>query len=247
MNGKSNAAPVMEAPRRRRDDCGEAVISLNSYFTTRKRRLQGNHVMTADVFSEIKQRVPTIDAARYYGFSPNRAGFICCPLHREKTPSLKLYPGTGGWHCFGCGKGGSVIDFVAQVFGLDMMQAVRKLNADFALALPLDRPPSREELAHVRYRQHISETERWYLQWRDRMLRDLNAACRVGWLALKRNSSSWTEAEVLAVKWHDALESWAEALDGEDMETQMHIFMDREVAGLCSKILKNTPQRSKAD
>ena len=58
-----------------------------------------------NAFDEVKAAVPVRDAAELYGYHPNRAGFICCPLHGEKTPSMKLYPGEGGFHCFGCGAG----------------------------------------------------------------------------------------------------------------------------------------------
>jgi DNA primase len=51
-----------------------------------------------------------------YGFSPNSRGFICCPLHQEKTPSLGMYQNGRRWKCFGCGEGGSVIDFVMKYF-----------------------------------------------------------------------------------------------------------------------------------
>ena len=44
-----------------------------------------------------------------YGYRVKH-GFMCCPFHGEKEPSLKVYQKTGGWHCFGCGRGGSVID-----------------------------------------------------------------------------------------------------------------------------------------
>lgn len=247
MNGKSNAAPVMEAPRRRRDDCGEAVISLYSYSTTLRHELQGNCAMPCDIFSEIKQRVPTVDAARYYGFSPNRAGFIACPIHGERTPSLKLYPGTGGWHCFGCQRGGSVIDFVAQVFDLDMMGAVRKLNTDFALALPLDRPPSREERAQAQHRQQVNDTYKRFEEWRERMLTRLNAAYRTGWTALQNKTpDEWSDAELLAVKWLEPIEFWADELDSADTERQMQVFRDRKgVEHLCGRILNDLPMKSK--
>ena len=48
-----------------------------------------------------------------YGYRPKH-GFICCPFHGEKAPSLKIYKDTGGWHCYGCERGGSVIDFVME-------------------------------------------------------------------------------------------------------------------------------------
>ena len=37
-----------------------------------------------------------------------------CPFHNEKTPSFTVSPAKGFYHCFGCGKGGSAIDFIMQ-------------------------------------------------------------------------------------------------------------------------------------
>ncbi len=57
---------------------------------------------------------------------PNRAGFICCPFHTEKTPSCKLY-GTK-FKCFGCGEHGDVIDFYMKVYGVGFTTALAKLT-----------------------------------------------------------------------------------------------------------------------
>ena len=37
----------------------------------------------------------------------------CCPFHGEKTPSFKVDPARGLFHCFGCGAVGDVITFTA--------------------------------------------------------------------------------------------------------------------------------------
>lgn len=86
----------------------------------------------------IKRAVPMERAAEYYGFHPNRGGYIPCPFHQEKTASLKVYTdqnGHSGWHCFGCGRGGSVIDFVMALFGINYRQAVLRISRDFSLGL----------------------------------------------------------------------------------------------------------------
>ena len=88
-----------------------------------------------DLAGDIKRLVPMADAAALYGFPPNRAGYICCPFHAEKTGSCKIYPEDGGWHCFGCGEGGSVIDFVMKLFDLNCQQACLRLHEDFNLGL----------------------------------------------------------------------------------------------------------------
>lgn len=92
-----------------------------------------------DLARQIRHLVPARDAAERYGFTPNRAGYICCPFHSERTPSLKLFP-DGGWKCFGCGKGGSSIDFVMELFNLDFRQAAVRLDLDFSLNLTGRRP-----------------------------------------------------------------------------------------------------------
>jgi len=79
-------------------------------------------------FGEIKERIPLEDAARWLGFTP-QGGFITCPFHQEKTPSLKLYENR--FHCFGCGTSGDVTDFAAQVLGLPTAEAAQKLMAAF--------------------------------------------------------------------------------------------------------------------
>ena len=72
-----------------------------------------------------------------YGYKSKR-GFMCCPFHGEKEPSLKIYGGTKGWHCFGCNRGGSVIDFVMEQEGCDFRTAV--IAIDQALNLGFTDP-----------------------------------------------------------------------------------------------------------
>src|SRR5258708_8427761 len=53
----------------------------------------------------------------------------CCPFHRDDRPSLIVYPQTGSFHCFGCGAGGDVIEFVRRAEGLDFRDAIARLAA----------------------------------------------------------------------------------------------------------------------
>ncbi len=50
-----------------------------------------------------------------------------CPFHEEKTPSLSVRPTHGTFHCFGCGEGGSVIDFVMKIEVIGFVEAVERL------------------------------------------------------------------------------------------------------------------------
>ncbi len=51
-----------------------------------------------------------------------------CPFHEDnKTPSLSVTPGKNLWQCFGCGKGGDIIEFVQLFDRVDFKAAVEKL------------------------------------------------------------------------------------------------------------------------
>ncbi|MEG1492464.1 MAG: CHC2 zinc finger domain-containing protein [Oscillospiraceae bacterium] len=100
------------------------------------------------LFDEIKSALTVEEVVTRYGYKPNRGGFIKCPFHGEKTSSLKIYPKT--WHCFGCGEGGSVIDFAMLLFGCDAMGAVERLNTDFGLNLKQEHESSQERSERVR-------------------------------------------------------------------------------------------------
>ena len=98
-----------------------------------------------DMAAEIKRLLTARQVAEFYGFQVNRSGFMKCPWHSgDHTASLKLYDGEGGWHCFGCNAGGSVIDFVMRLFDLNFRQAVLRINADFRLGLTSSRPDRAE-------------------------------------------------------------------------------------------------------
>ncbi len=202
--------------------------------------------MSWDVFAEVRERVSTEEAARLYGFAPNRAGFICCPFHGEKTPSLKLYAGDRGWYCYGCHIGGDVIAFTGRLFGLDRLDAVRKLNTDFSLGLSLDRPQTSQEREEAKQRRHEAEIRRQFEDWRKETLDKLCAALRVGNTALKRSPDTWTHGETEAVRWAAVLEHWADELEAGDLAAQMEIFRDwRGVEHRCQMISGGMPLRSK--
>ena len=42
-----------------------------------------------------------------------------CVFHDEKTPSLRVYPQSQRFHCYGCGRNGDVLDLVLFVHGME--------------------------------------------------------------------------------------------------------------------------------
>lgn len=57
----------------------------------------------------------------------NKAGYIKCPFHNEKTPSLKVRFNPNAnkymYHCFGCDCGGDAIDFIRNYKNMDYKEA----------------------------------------------------------------------------------------------------------------------------
>ena len=60
-----------------------------------------------------------------------------CPFHNEKTPSFSVSPQKGIFHCFGCGVGGSVINFVMKTENLTFTEAIQELAQRANIALPV--------------------------------------------------------------------------------------------------------------
>lgn len=211
--------------------------------------------MTVDVFAEARRLVSAREVAELNGLHPNRSGFICCPLHREKTPSLKMYP-NGTWHCFGCGKGGSSIDLASQLYGLDALGAVRRLNDDFHLGLPIDRQQTPQEYTEAARaaakRRALSDTAKAFETWRSSMLDKLTACFRLANLTMQAieapaDFDRLTEAEALAVQEQAYIEYLSDLLLSGSMKDMMPIFRERgQVGQLCDKILNNTPKKSSA-
>ena len=61
---------------------------------------------------QIKQKLSIWKVLHHYGIKPDKNNQIKCPFHDDKTPSMKIYPETNTYHCFGCGKTGDQIQFI---------------------------------------------------------------------------------------------------------------------------------------
>ena len=64
--------------------------------------------------------------------------FGLCPFHGEKTPSFSVAPDKGIYYCFGCHKGGGVINFEMEIEGLSYPDAVRALAQRVGMEVPDD-------------------------------------------------------------------------------------------------------------
>lgn len=96
------------------------------------------------VISEIKQRLSITDVVSEYVPLVRKGDrqWGLCPFHKEKTPSFSVSDERGAFHCFGCGKGGSMFDFIMEIENVSFPEAVRILAAKAHVQL---KPETEEE------------------------------------------------------------------------------------------------------
>lgn len=58
-----------------------------------------------------------------------------CPFHDERSPSFNVRPHIGRYHCFGCGEGGDVFEFLMKVDQLSFSEAIERLAAKAGVTL----------------------------------------------------------------------------------------------------------------
>ena len=166
-----------------------------------------------DVFREVRERVSAQDAARHYGLTFDRRGWALCPFHADKHPSMSFHKGR--FRCWVCDVGGDSIDLTARLLGLDAMGAVERLNADFALALPLHRKPTQAEAQQARRRLEVAGAHNAFEEWRSEFINRLNAAFREGHLLLLEDDLDMgrlTDGQAVAIRMHETFEHWSDAL-----------------------------------
>lgn len=89
---------------------------------------------------ELLARNPIEDVVSSYVSLSSKSGRLwgLCPFHSEKTPSFSVSDEKQMYYCFGCHKGGGVINFVMEIENLDYPDAVRFLARRANLTVPED-------------------------------------------------------------------------------------------------------------
>lgn len=150
----------------------------------------------SDLFMRCREAVPAEEAARFYGLDIKPNHTACCPFHADDTPSLSFK--NGFFRCFGCGAHGDAIDYVVMYLGLKPLDAVKKLDSDFSLHLPIDAEQTREDREAMRARARELKDEREFREWKEEQQTRMAIVFRLGREALMREDQN--ELEVWAIK-----------------------------------------------
>ena len=89
--------------------------------------------------------------------------FGLCPFHNEKTPSFSVSPDKQIYHCFGCKKGGGVINFIMEIENLSFPDAVRFLAKRANMEVP-EEEQGRESHLRARILALNRDAARFYYQ-----------------------------------------------------------------------------------
>jgi len=87
---------------------------------------------------DLKNRADIVQIIQPYAELKKKGAnwMACCPFHQEKTPSFSVNPSKGFYKCFGCGKGGSVYNFLMEMEGLSFPEAIKRVAEITGVMLP---------------------------------------------------------------------------------------------------------------
>ena len=99
----------------------------------------------------------------YVALTPKGGSYWgCCPFHNEKTPSFHVLQDKQFYHCFGCKKGGGVINFIMEIENLSYPDAVRFLAKRVNMEVPEDRESADADRLRKRLLALNRDAARWY-------------------------------------------------------------------------------------
>lgn len=109
--------------------CDEALSCVKNCHIQSKKQVIDNRLFVN--IPELKARHDIVEViSRYTNLRKFGRNFnACCPIHTEKHPSLTIYPESQTWHCYGCNRGGDIIEFIKYMHNTDFKGAATILEA----------------------------------------------------------------------------------------------------------------------
>jgi DNA primase len=106
---------------------------------------------TADIVDVVSRHVDLTKRGRNF--------FGLCPFHNEKTPSFSVAPDKGIYHCFGCGNGGSALNFIMEIEKISFVEAVTQLGKQLGIEIEFSGKDDSNEFFGKLYEIHQLATE----------------------------------------------------------------------------------------
>jgi len=93
-----------------------------------------------EIVDEVLRRADMVQIIGRYTQLTRRAGAFWgnCPFHTEKTPSFKVNPERGVYHCFGCKESGGLVTFLQKVESLSFPEVIQKLGHELGIEIHVE-------------------------------------------------------------------------------------------------------------
>ena len=138
-----------------------------------------------DIAWSVKERVSCRDFAASMGLNVNAKGFALCPFHGDSDASLKIYEDGRGWCCYGCHRGGDVINLASAWYGTGFRETLRRIDQDFGLNLYGEGAGPLRSSDTIPARRIFAQTRRRRLEAQAREAEDQYLDCYADWLHWK--------------------------------------------------------------
>lgn len=131
-----------------------------------------------DKLAEIRNAADIVDmvSARVFLKKAGKDFVGLCPFHAEKTPSFTVSASKQIFHCFGCGVGGDIFNFLMKYDGISFPEAVQAVARQYGVAMP-EKDMSPQQRNQVSEREHLLALNRRVMAfYRDMLLKDPKGA-----------------------------------------------------------------------
>lgn len=102
-----------------------------------------------------------------------------CPFHNEKTPSFTVSPAKNICHCFGCGKGGSPVNFIMEHENLSYVDALRYLAKKYRIEI-VEKELTKEEMDKRNDRENMLAANKFALEFFENALNNTDEGRNIG-------------------------------------------------------------------
>lgn len=116
-------------------------------------------IIPPEVINDIQERCDIVELISSY-IPLKKAGRnfkAACPFHNEKTPSFVVSPEKQIYHCFGCGAGGNVLNFLMKYEGMEFKEAITTLAKMAGIPIHFENKETDKEQSYISELYRINE------------------------------------------------------------------------------------------
>lgn len=156
-----------------------------------------NHI---DFLNIINENLSMREVCEFYDITINQVSKALCPFHNDTHNSLHIYEKR--YYCFSCNAHGNIIDFVKNYFNLSFQNAIKKINTDFNLNLPIENNNLKENqqlnAQLEEKRKQLEERKQKYIELAQEYDRTLNFWIKLDKIIIENKNSNKSNLDQLS-------------------------------------------------